>query len=98
MGCDKPFSLQDHTTHLSLHAEERMAQRNVSQEDVQKCLEEGECFWDPKNNTIALVLRDYYDSAGQDLLVGINSEDGKISTVMRGDRIISSRLISVSIV
>lgn len=79
---------------LGKHTSERMAERGISEKMIQKALQKGKPFWDPKNKTVNYVLDGGFAS-GKSLLVGQNPITGKISTVIRGNSLISPRFIPI---
>jgi predicted ATP-dependent serine protease len=74
------------------HVLERMAERGITPKMVEKALEKGTPFWDPKNKVINRVLEGGFGS-GKVLLVGQNPITGKITTVIRGSNLVSPRFI-----
>lgn len=95
MGCDKPFSLDDQITHLSVHAEEKLNKLGLTLDVVQQCLRSGETLWDSKHDTISFVLQDR--DTNKTTVVALNPHTGRVTTVMHGSRVVSSRLSPMSI-
>lgn len=81
---------------LSYHAEvERFALRGVSPKMTQTTINKGLRYFDPKNGTINYVLRNGFAS-GKDILVGTNPLSGKVTTVIRGNKLIRPRFINLN--
>jgi RHS repeat-associated protein len=77
---------------LGEHVAERMAERGITEEMIEVALRKGTAFWDPKNKTVNYVLEEGFAS-GKSLLVGQNPVTRKITTVIRGNDLISSRFV-----
>jgi len=77
---------------ISEHAAKRMAERGVTTEMVEKAIQVGEKFFDPKYGSDVYVIRKGMAS-GKDLAVAVKG--GELSTVMVNRRAVSSRFIPV---
>lgn len=77
---------------LTEHAIQRMGERGVSEAMVDVALSRGTRFWDPANGTVQFVLRDGF-IRGDSLLVAIEPSAGKVTTVIKGSRLIRPRFL-----
>jgi RHS repeat-associated protein len=78
---------------IGYHAQfERLALREVTPKMLQTTINKGLRFYDPKNGTINYVLRNGFAS-GKDLLVGTNPLSGKVTTVIRGSKLVRPRFV-----
>jgi hypothetical protein len=59
---------------------------------VEKAIEKGVKYYDPKNGTFNYILKSGFAS-GKDLLVGTNTLTGKVTTVIRGTNLTAARFI-----
>ena len=82
------------STRFTLHSIDRMFKRGVTEKMVQKTLEKGKLFWDPKNKCFNYVLEKSFAS-GKDLLVGVDLSKA-IKTVIRGEKLVRPRFLSIS--
>lgn len=80
------------TTLYGKHALQRMAERNITKDMVEKALQKGAKYFDPKHNTIAHVLAKGMAS-GKDLLVGKGIVSGKVTTVITGKNLVKGRMV-----
>ncbi|HUA64605.1 MAG TPA: hypothetical protein VME24_02080 [Alphaproteobacteria bacterium] len=69
-----------------------MAEREITEKMAQTAIRKGVRYFDPKNGTFNYVLRGGFAS-GEDLLVGQNIITGKITTVIRGSKLVRPRMI-----
>jgi hypothetical protein len=76
---------------IGQHGAKRMVERGVTRRMVNTAVRKGERYWDPKNRSVAHVLRGRMAS-GKDLLVGRNPITGKITTTITGKRLIRARM------
>jgi len=74
------------------HVLERMAERGITPQMVEKTLEKGTAYWDPKNGVVNRVLQGGFAS-GKDLLVGQNPVTNQVTTVIRGTNLVSPRFV-----
>ena len=72
------------TRTIGKHTLQRMGERGITESMVDKALQKGKRFWDPKNKTVNYVLEEGFAS-GKTLLVGQNIATGKVTTVIRGN-------------
>lgn len=68
---------------IGQHTFQRMSERGITESMVDKALQKGKRYWDPKNKTVNYVLEEGFAS-GKTLLVGQNMVTGKVTTVIRG--------------
>ena len=75
---------------------ERLAVReaDVSLTAVQRTIQQGQKFFDPKNNSIVSVL-DRGMASGESILIAQNPESGLITTVLTGQNLIRSRFVPI---
>ena len=75
---------------------ERLAVReaDVSLTAVQRTIQRGQKFFDPKNNSIVSVL-DRGMASGESILIAQNPESGLITTVLTGQNLIRSRFVPI---
>jgi len=79
---------------ISEHAAERMAEYGVTTAAVEKAIQVGEKFLDPKNDSTVYVVRKGMAS-GKDLAVAVSNKSGKLATVMTGSNVARTRFIPV---
>jgi len=64
----------------------------ITNKMVKKTISKGTIYFDPKNGTNNYVLKNGFAS-GKDLLIGINPQTGNVTTVIRGNNLVSPRFI-----
>lgn len=81
---------------LSRHAIERLAVReaDISLTAVQRTIQRGQKFFDPKNSSIVSVL-DRGMASGDAILVARNPGTGLITTVLTGQKLVRSRFVPI---
>jgi len=77
---------------ITKHAAERMVERGITEDMVETGIAKGTKYLDPKNGTLNYVLKNGFAS-GKDLLIGVSQKSGKVTTVLRGNNLVSSRFI-----
>jgi hypothetical protein len=83
--------LPDAIQRFGRHSVEQMAERGITRPMVNMAIRRGERYWDPKNLSVAHILRGGMAS-GKDLLVARNPLTGKITTVITGRRLPRPRM------
>ena len=83
------------TVNISDHAAKAMAEHNVSQKMVEKALEVGQRFYDPKNNSVVYVVKEGMAS-GKDLAIATDKVTGVVKTVMVNVETIRPRFIPMN--
>ena len=66
----------------------------MTKKQVNKAMQIGEKFFDPKNNSIVYVVRKGMAS-GKDLAVAVGIDSGELSTVMVNSKAVRPRFIPV---
>jgi RHS repeat-associated protein len=79
----------EYTSHA---AKQRMIERGITPAMVEKAIEKGVKYYDPKNGVFNYILKNGFAS-GKDLLVGTNTVTGKVTTVIRGTNLTAARFI-----
>jgi hypothetical protein len=69
-----------------------LAERKITKKMVETARQQGQRYWDPKNQTYNYVLKGGFAS-GKDLLVGQNPVTGVITTVLRGKDLDAARMV-----
>jgi hypothetical protein len=69
-----------------------MTERGISEKMVETAIEKGVKYFDPKNKTFANVIKNGFAS-GKDILVGVNTLTGKVTTVIRGNNLVKPSFI-----
>jgi RHS repeat-associated protein len=77
---------------ITKHAAERMVERGITQMMVEAGIPKGTKYLDPKNGTFNYVLKNGFAS-GKDLLIGVSTQPGKVTTVLRGNNLVNKRFI-----
>jgi hypothetical protein len=75
---------------FSDHALQRMTERNITNGMVNKAIEKGAKYWDPKNQSVNYVLEKGFAS-GKDLLIGVNPSTKTITTVIKNYNLVRPR-------
>jgi RHS repeat-associated protein len=85
-------SLQSTSRALYSHAAKAMDEHGVTRAMVEKAVEVGEKFYDPKNNSLVYVIRNGM-ATGKDLAVALDPFTGAVKTVMVNLKAVRPRFV-----